>query len=501
MKKIFLCLFTLSCFPVASGMEPVTYYDSFFDDYFPVNEKPPLNQQLAEAAKAGNCDLVATCLEQGADVNSTQKDLSIKTLMYYGTPSDLTPLMYAVLYANDAEKTSVAWENRKKTCRKLIEARANVNVTATIGGRSALMCAAARYSNLDLAYLLLKAGAQIDQKSTHNQNALIIAALRHDEALCEMLVKHHRKTSPGTLTQLLETQEDFHKKRAYDYCQLDCLNPDLIKNPPKSSIARNEELLRSVLAQDQNIRQCPSCAFTYLFEAPDSELLANAECPGCPTPICESVPQKVVPAQFYTPNIAANPVAGARLELAFAPDLPGFYHMENNSPYRYDAGSCGINALFTMARLEAEIFGRNFSEDEFRQAQKAMIPDFADGTRVEQRVPLATRLKLAPLYEIWIDNGIIQIRSPGLSFFWSFFSSPVTHLDENINKIVTQLRQSNGAFVAHFMCRVPEHVFAISITRNANNEQAMYLHDGLNTQAEDASDMHRYIKFLYSRFF
>jgi len=409
--------------------------------------------------------------------------------------------MYAVLYADDAEKSSITWENRKKTCRKLIEARANVNATEARNGGSALMYAAYHDSTMDLAYLLLKAGAHVNEKNIYNETALIVAALRRNEALCEMLVKHHKKTSPGTVTQLLEAQ-DIHKKRAYDYCQLDCLNPDLINNQLKSSIARNEELVRNVLAQDQNIRQCPSCAFTYLFEAPDAELLSNAVCPGCQkAPIRESVPQKAVPAQLYTPKLAAQPVAGARLELAFAPDLPGFYHMKNNSPYCYNPGSCGINALFTMARLEAEIFGRHFFEDEFRQAQTAVIPDFAGGTYYYQQVALATRLKLAPTYVLDIINGTMQMRSPAPSLFYELFSSPVTFLDDNINKVITQLRLSNGAFVAHFLCGVPRHVFAISITRNANGEQAMYLHDGLDDYAEDASDMHRYIKFLYSRFF
>lgn len=184
-------------------------------------------------------------------------------------------------------------------------------------------------------------------------------------------------------------------------------------------------------------------------------------------------------------------MANARLELAFTPELPGFYHLINNCPYEYEKGSCGITGLYTMARLEAEIFGRNFSEEDFRQAQKAAIPDFSSGTTHIQRKQLAALLHLAPIFELQFDqNDLIKNRF-----------TPSKSLDEDLNQMILSLKKSHGAFIVHFMCRVPGHVFAISITRNANDEQAMYLHDNLDEQAHDARDMYRYIKYFYARFF
>lgn len=368
----------------------------------------------------------------------------------------------------------------------------------------------------DITYLLLKLGAQIDgYMGPDKKNALTLAAELKDEALCEILVKYQKQTNPVKLIQLL-AMRDTCDNRPFDYSPFDCLNPDSVNIHPKHALVRHEEALQTLLAQDPDTRHCttPGCTFTYTgeihkgFERIGSIMREvnygpmTFPCPNCKAMLTSHGPKGY---KATTKLIAKTPVAGACLSMPFAPDLPGFYYMKCNTPYAYV--NCGLAALSSAARLEAEIYGQKFSESNFKQMQELIIPDYKNyqlipGTRKSAytRQPeiekLAHTLHLAPIPYLCIRDTEIKIKQA--------ISAKVGQLNDpdiTLNQIAQQLQQLSSPFAIHFMCQVPEHVFAISITRNAKGEQAMYLHDGLDDYAEEASYMRRYIEYLYNRFF
>lgn len=491
-----------------------------------VNAKSSENGQTAlmRAVKV-NPDLVELLINNGADVHAQDNDGH--TVMHHAAEGGF--------FTEEKHKV--------KICEILIKSKADVK-TATLWGcvrnnqREAAkflikhgvpiqneLFSAALLGHADVAYILLKAGAQVDECDRPcKQNALIVAAEKKNEALCNMLVKHYRQTKKCIVDHHdLLLQCDSSGKRAFDYYPLECLDPDKHLLDPQHSIVVNEEKLKNILLSESDTRHCstPTCSFTYTGEIHKGfERIGSVvreviwgpmafPCPVCGAKLTSYGPQ----GQNLPPKlIAKTPVAGACLSLAFAPDLPGFYHMESNTKYRYV--TCGLAAIFTMARLEAEILEQPFSEQKFQDIQEKVMPQFknykriygAVGTGFNEQASLVKQLNLSSTCHLRIDDiGINMICSSSTFDPYSETDAQkyctLKDLDNNINNIAVQFKKSKGPFVAHFLCSMPSHVFAISVTRNKHDEIAMYLHDGLDESADNASYMRRYIEYLYNRFF
>ncbi len=202
------------------------------------------------------------------------------------------------------------------------------------------------------------------------------------------------------------------------------------------------------------------------------------------------------PARHNNLAMAPEPHPDNQIHIAELPRLEGFYHMRSNTPYREVPGSCGIQALYTIENITAQVFARPSRGQEFIETQEAIMPIRLHkgryglgGYGLDDRIALIERLGLEqPLHFFSaLDSSTNDIK-PAI-------------LADDVNRTVQAFRNTNGARIANFLCGIPEHVFLISVIRWADATHGMYLHDNLNEQPDHINLMRRYIAYIYNRFF
>lgn len=201
----------------------------------------------------------------------------------------------------------------------------------------------------------------------------------------------------------------------------------------------------------------------------------------------------------------ANPLPGYQLAIPGIPDLPGFYHMQSNMPGRLQrdedgdriAGPCGIHAAWNMAQVESRTLGRQITEQDFAGALHAAIPNLRgkDGLNNTEVENIGAQLGLAPMRVFGFD------RDGNIILFGRAAHNFIEAANQELARVAQEFRRTQGARVAHFLCGIPGHWIAISVTRNAAGEQAMYLYDNMNDQAGSINHMRRHIENIYNRFF
>lgn len=247
-------------------------------------------------------------------------------------------------------------------------------------------------------------------------------------------------------------------------------------------------------------------------------------------PPVDNAPDRVAPAVPARPVAAAprdntrdrpnnvriaNPLPGRQLPVLGLQQLHGFYHMQSAMPELLGLnedgddikGPCGIHAAWNMSQVEARVMGRQITVDDFDGALQAVIPDLRakDGGLYDNEVVnIAARLHLAPVIALGFDRDdtIIRIGSQVQIYNRGDLDAAlVAAANEDINRVVQEFRQTNGARVAHFLCGIPGHWVAISVVRHADGAQAMYLYDNLNNRPHAVAHMRRHIENIYNRFF
>jgi len=203
----------------------------------------------------------------------------------------------------------------------------------------------------------------------------------------------------------------------------------------------------------------------------------------------------------------ANPLPGRQLHVNGIPNLPGFYHMRSHTPYHGIPRSCGLHSTYNMAQVEARTLGRQMNDNAFDQIARAVFPGLnmpRGGASNDNVARMAHRLGLAPVVVLGFnENDEIQRvgREVHVRHANQFGEALVAAADEDANRAVQELRDAPGAHVAHFLCGVPGHWIAISVVKNADGAQAMYLHDNLNEQPVAIDHMRLHIENIYNRFF
>lgn len=186
------------------------------------------------------------------------------------------------------------------------------------------------------------------------------------------------------------------------------------------------------------------------------------------------------PVNNPAPNApVANPLNGQQLHI-LGLNLPGFFHMQSHTPYDGVHNSCGVHATYNMARVETHVFGRHLNDQEFRQVQQAVYPGLGGrGASNRDVARMAQQLHLSP---------------PTLLLGRNSDGAKVATSAAAFNRV-------NGPRVAHFLCQVPGHWISISVARNAQGEQAMYLYDNMNGHARSHEQMRQHVEAIYNRFF
>lgn len=217
----------------------------------------------------------------------------------------------------------------------------------------------------------------------------------------------------------------------------------------------------------------------------------------------------------------ANPLAGRQLQIPGIPRLRGFYHMESNMPHFlgldqdgvFLRGPCGIHSVYNMAQVEARIMGRQIPDEEFDEALQAAIPNLREihaGTHALHVGEIAVRLNLAPVVALQFDRNGRIVTARGADYEYvggererraAEAAAMIGAAEHDFRQAANEFHRAHGPRVAHFLCGIPGHWVAISVTRNAQGEQAMYLYDNLNEQAEELDHMRRHIENIYQRFF
>lgn len=239
-------------------------------------------------------------------------------------------------------------------------------------------------------------------------------------------------------------------------------------------------------------------------------------------PIAPRPGRPIIPNQ-ERPNIGrlnnvpiANPHPGRQLHVRGIPDnLPGFYHMHSNMPWHLQeddngehlGGPCGIHAAWNMAQVEAHATGRHINAQEFERELRAVLPNLAvahHGLTNDQVERIVDRLHLSPVTVLsFDDNDNIQLLGHQVEY-----DDPrdvdnlfVAAANRELDRIAGEFRRTQGVRVAHFLCGIPGHWIAISVVRNEQGAQAMYLYDNLNNRPHEVDHMRRHIENIYRRFF
>lgn len=203
----------------------------------------------------------------------------------------------------------------------------------------------------------------------------------------------------------------------------------------------------------------------------------------------------------YKPIKIAKPFPGPQLRLNGIPQLPGFYHMVSDTPVPHENGYCSIDALYNICLINEKIVGNRPSDQEFFEAQKAIVKDPAHRTGV--KVIFAS----SGIHTLEISSIIKRLKLPITLLpheeanTFHEYTDEITASFIEINKLAREWHNSTGPRVAHFLCCIPAHAFAISVIRLANGSQAMYLYDCLNEDADDIDHMCQHIDYIYDKFF
>lgn len=192
----------------------------------------------------------------------------------------------------------------------------------------------------------------------------------------------------------------------------------------------------------------------------------------------------------------ANPLPGQQLHLNGMPNnLPGFYHMRSATPYQGVRESCGINAAYNMALVEAQAAGRHVDNNAFNNA--------LDNTVINRRIHIAGQPRNQGNHQVLRDmlgrRGFSNNEIAGLAR--NFGLAPMVVLVNPRALGPNAFNGAQGPQVAHFLCNVPGHWIAISVVRHVDGTQAMYLYDNLNGAARSVPEMRAYVEAIYNRFF
>ena len=123
------------------------------------------------AVERGNIAMVELLLKHGADVNRLNED-----------------------HGNRSALFTAVKQNRPVLVAMLIEAKADVNARQKDDRRSPL-CNASRWGLVDIAQLLIAAGADVNQESSFVNNAcegtpLLMASYRGELEIAQMLIEN-----------------------------------------------------------------------------------------------------------------------------------------------------------------------------------------------------------------------------------------------------------------------------------------------------------------------
>lgn len=221
-----------------------------------------------------------------------------------------------------------------------------------------------------------------------------------------------------------------------------------------------------------------------------------------PRPVQQPVPQQPAGQPFDRAqdrrNVRiANPLPGQQLHLNGLPNhLPGFYHMRSATPYQGVHNSCGINAAYNMALVEAQVFGQQVDNNAFNNA----LNNLPINGRVRINGQPRNQGNRQVLRDVLGRRGYTNdeitrlVRNLGLAPM-SVLVNARAHGPNN------RFNGANGPQVQHFLCHVPGHWIAISVVRHADGTQAMYLYDNLNGHARSIPEMRAHVEAIYNRFF
>jgi hypothetical protein len=193
----------------------------------------------------------------------------------------------------------------------------------------------------------------------------------------------------------------------------------------------------------------------------------------------------------------ANPLPGQQLHLNGLPNhLPGFYHMRSATPYQGVHQSCGINAAYNMALVEAQVAGRHVDNNAFNNA--------LNNTALDRRIRIAGQPRNQGNHQVLRDmlgrRGFSNNEIAGLTR--NLGLAPMTVLvNARAHGPNNRFNGANGPQVQHFLCNVPGHWISISVVRHADGTQAMYLYDNLNGHARSIPEMRAHVEAIYNRFF
>lgn len=206
----------------------------------------------------------------------------------------------------------------------------------------------------------------------------------------------------------------------------------------------------------------------------------------------------------------ANPLPGGQLHLNGIPRLQGFYHMQSNTPYHNVHDGCGVNVAYNMAFIEAHVHNRQVDQEEFDRILHQVFPQVGQRGAYNDEVSLiAQRMNLAPVIEL-VCNRRGEIERLGRAVrinanVWNeeqaFQEARMNAARDDIMQAAREFRRGNGIRVVHFLCGIPGHWVGISVTRNAQNQQAMYLYDNLNNRPHAVEQMRRHVENIYNHFF
>lgn len=193
----------------------------------------------------------------------------------------------------------------------------------------------------------------------------------------------------------------------------------------------------------------------------------------------------------------ANPLPGQQLNLNGLPNnLPGFYHMRSATPYQGVYQSCGINAAYNMALVEAQVAGQLVDNNAFNNA--------LNNTALDRRIRIAGQPRNQGNHQVLRDmlgrRGFSNNEIAGLAR--NLGLAPMTVLvNARAHGPNNRFNGANGPQVQHFLCHVPGHWISISVVRHADGTQAMYLYDNLNGHARSIPEMRAHVEAIYNRFF
>lgn len=154
---------------------------------------------LMAAAGAGSLDAVKLLLAKGLDVNAKEPEQGQTALMWAAAEGHL-PVVKALLAAGaDVNVLAKAIELENEA----LPDQGRQWSDYSRGGLGALMYAA-REGHLDVATVLVEAGARLDAKTPDNLTALLLAVLNDSLDVAAMLLEHGANPNDGALYELVQ---------------------------------------------------------------------------------------------------------------------------------------------------------------------------------------------------------------------------------------------------------------------------------------------------------